>query len=250
MLSRPCRIHTEFHSSSLTVAVMILGRQLTWNLWILLALQHECSEVKPDDHLAVCFCRASSTNPRICRGQHNIVNYLTVRCKLWLEQDEIIVVQGKKESMEAQASTDAHVLPEVSLAMLETMAACDWTNDLAFMPFQRLGPDQMVKYYNRPKAKNEHFVTHKEDSLLPENSIPIAFKAAATWQQLLGGVDSEGKRIFADERMRFVTKLVRCRDYHMNHYRLVFKKQCVEQPLGTKPKILHIQISLDLQLNF
>jgi hypothetical protein len=173
-----------------------------------------------------------------------------VRCKLWLERDEIIVVQGMKEAVEARASTDAHVLPKVSLAMLESMSASDWTNDLAFMPFQRLGPDQMVKYYNRPKAKNEHFVTHKDDLLLLENSIAIAFKAAATWQQLLGGVDSEGKRIFADEeRMRFATELVRCRDYHMNHYCLVFKKQCVEQPLGTKPKILHIPISLDLQLN-
>jgi hypothetical protein len=141
------------------------------------------------------------------------------------------------------------VLPEVPLEMLDTMSASEWTSDLALLPFQRLGPDQTVKWYSRPKAKTFHFLTHKQDLILLENSIGIAFKAAATGQQLLGGMNSKGKCIFTDEeRMRLATELVRCRHCHMNHYRLVFKEECVEQSLGTKLNILHNQVSLPLQL--
>jgi hypothetical protein len=102
---------------------------------------------------------------------------------------------------------------------------------------------------NRPNAKTKNFLAHKQDLILLESSIETAFKAAATWQQLLGGVNREGKGILTDEESKhFAIELATGRRCHMTHYPLVFKKQCVEQPWGTKQNMLHIQISLPLQL--
>jgi hypothetical protein len=70
-----------------------------------------------DVHFAAAVCTSSRANARRRHGQYNIFKDLAVRCKLWLERGDIIVVQGMKQAVKARASTDAHVLPEVSLAM-------------------------------------------------------------------------------------------------------------------------------------